>query len=77
MVSEKQRSRQTVKSIFFLALRLMCKEPPLCAFRCGFCQDKDGRYRVVTADGIWLGYPKRLESGSLVQPTVVVLRPMP
>lgn len=69
MVSAKKRSRQTVTRIVFLALRLMCKEPPLWAFRCDFCQDKDGRYPVVMADGIWLGYLKRLASGSLVQPT--------
>lgn len=65
------RSRQTVSSVFFLALRLMCKEPPLWAFKCTTCQDKSGRFRVITADGIWAGYLNRLASERDVVPTEV------
>lgn len=69
MVSIKEKSRPTISSVFHLTVRLMVKDPPIWAFRCGSCQDKDGRYRVVTADGIWLGFLKRLSSGKYVNPT--------
>jgi len=67
----KMRSRQTVTSMFFLTLELMVKEPPLWAFRCSTCQNKDGRFRTVTADGIWLGYLKRLASTKYTIPSEV------
>ena len=69
MLSVKMRSRKTIASMFFLTLQLMTKEPPLWAFKCATCQDKDGRFRVVTADGIWLGYLKRLASRRYVNPS--------
>lgn len=55
MMNVKAKSRKTITPLFFLSLRLMCKDPPLWAFRCSSCEDKDGRFRVVTADGIWMG----------------------
>lgn len=57
------RSRQTITSLLFLTVNLMTKDPPLWAFKRAFCQDKDGRRRTMTADGIWLGFVKRLASG--------------
>lgn len=71
MLPVKMRSRKTVTSMFFLTLELMTKEPPLWAFRCSTCQDKNGRFRIVTADGIWLGYLKRLASGSHTTPSEI------
>lgn len=65
----KTRSRQTVASMLFLAVRVMCKEPPLCAFRCPTCKDKARRFRFLTADGSWLGYLKRLSSGEYEHPS--------
>lgn len=49
----------------------MTKEPPLWAFKCGTYQDEDGRFRMVTADGIWLGYLKRLASARYASPAEV------
>lgn len=69
MMDGSPKSRQTVTSIFFLVLRLMCKEPPLWAFPCTDCQDKDGRFRVLTADGIWMGFLTRLASGQYQHPS--------
>lgn len=63
------RSRQTITSLFYWAVYLMTRDPPVWAFRCSACQDKDGRYRVVTADGIWLGYLKLLSTGLYTNPT--------
>lgn len=65
------RCRKTITSLFFWTLELMTKEPPPWAFRCGKCQDKDGRFRIVTADGIWLGYLKRLASARYTSPAEV------
>eukprot|EP00170_Pyropia_yezoensis_P004892 contig_19949_g4906 len=65
------RCRKTITSLFFFTLELMTKESPLWAFRCDKCQDKDGRFRVVTADGIWLGYLKRLASARYTSPAEV------
>jgi len=62
------RSRQTITTLFWWTLHLMTKDPPLWAFKCGTCQDKDGRFRVLTADGIWMGYLKRLASGRYINP---------
>ena len=64
----KERSRVTITSLFWLAVRLMVKEPPKWAFSCSNCQDKDGRWRIVTADGIWLGFLKRLAKMGYVSP---------
>lgn len=63
------RSRQTITPLFYWAVYLMTRDPPVWAFRCSSCQDKNGRYRVVTADGIWLGYLKRLSTGLYTNPT--------
>jgi len=60
-----------IASIFFLTLQLMTKEPPPWAFKCPTCQKNDGRFRVVTADGIWLGYLKRLASLRYVNPSEI------
>jgi len=68
MATVPTRSRQTMTTLFWWTLHLMTKSPPLWAFKCGSCQDKDGRFRVLTADGIWLGYLKRLASGRYVNP---------
>lgn len=65
----KTKSRQTVTSHLFMDMRLMCKEPPLWAFRCSSCQEKDGRFRVMTAHGIWLGFLMRLAFGKYTDPT--------
>lgn len=54
------RGRQTINKVFNAAVRLMSDDPPLWTFKCSACQDKDGRFRVVTADGIWLGFLRRL-----------------
>lgn len=69
MMSISPKSRQTVSSMFFLGLRLMCRDPPLWAFRCSDCQDEEGRFRVVTADGIWMGFLTRLASGQYQHPS--------
>eukprot|EP00170_Pyropia_yezoensis_P005253 contig_21409_g5267 len=63
------RSRQTGACLFFHSVNLMTMEPPLWAFSCSTCQDKDGRWRIITADGIWLGYLKRLASGQFKNAT--------
>lgn len=68
MASVTVKSRQTVTSMLFLAAHLMMKDLPLWAFRCSSCQDKDGRWRVITAYGIWLGFLKRLASGEFTNP---------
>lgn len=62
------RSRKTIAAVVFWGLQLVTKDPPVWAFRCSTCQEKDGRYRFVTADGIWLGYLKRLASGLHTNP---------
>lgn len=69
MADVKGRSRQTVTCLFFLTVNLMTMDPPLWAFTCSVCQDKDGRWRIITADGIWLGYLKRLASGQFKNAT--------
>eukprot|EP00170_Pyropia_yezoensis_P002013 contig_8607_g2017 len=69
MMAIKPKSRQTVTGLFFLALKLLCKEPPLWAFRCNDCQDKDGRFRIVTGDGIWMGFLLRLASTTYEHPS--------
>ena len=71
MMPVKMRSRKTITTMFFLTLQLMTKEPPIWAFKCSACQDKDGRFRIVTADGIWLGYLKRLASRRYVVPAEI------
>lgn len=68
MHKSKKRSRMTINSLFWLAVELMVKDPPLWAFKCSRCQDKAGRWRIVTADGIWLGFLKRLLSGKFTVP---------
>lgn len=62
------RSRQTIASLFWWTLNLMTKSPPHWAFKYGTCQDNDGRFRVHTADCIWIGYLKHLASGGFVNP---------
>eukprot|EP00170_Pyropia_yezoensis_P002059 contig_8762_g2063 len=71
MLPVKLKSRKTITALFFLTLELMTKEPPLWAFKCGTCQDEDGRFRIVMADGIWLGYLKRLASARYASPAEV------
>jgi len=68
MANVPTRSRQTITTLFWWTLHLMTKSPPLWAFTCCSCQDKDGRFRVLTADGIWMGYLKRLASGRYINP---------
>jgi len=53
------RSRRTVSRLMSAGLRLMSMNVPHWCFDCSRCCVK-GRYRVVTADGIWLGYLRRL-----------------
>lgn len=69
MANVKGRSRQTITCLFFHAVNLMTMEPPQWAFTCPACQDKDGRWRIITADGIWLGYLKRLATGQFKNAT--------
>lgn len=68
MADLKVRSRKTIAAVLFWGLQLMTKDPTVWAFPCSTCQEKDRRYRVVTADGIWLGYLKRLASGLHTNP---------
>lgn len=56
------RGKQTTNKVFHAAVRLMTDDPPMWCFSCPTCQDSDGRFRVVTADGIWLGFLRRLAS---------------
>lgn len=65
MIAVKAKFRQIVTSLFFLSVELMTLDPPLWAFRCSRCQDKDGRWRTFTADGILLDYLKRLPAEKL------------
>ena len=58
----RNRTRQTINKVFNAAVRLMTEDPPIWCFSCSNCQDADGRFRVVTADGIWLGFLRRLAS---------------
>ena len=53
------RSRRTVSWLMSSGLALMGKDPPDWPLDCGDCCDGK-RFRVVTADGIWVGYLKRL-----------------
>jgi len=53
------RSRRTVSWLMSTGLALMGKDPPEWPLDCGDCCDGK-RFRVVTADGIWVGYLKRL-----------------
>jgi len=53
------RSRRTVSRLMSTGLALMNKAPPDWPFDCSACCDGE-RFRVVTADGIWVGYLKRL-----------------
>lgn len=53
------RSRRTVSRVLSVGLRLMRSDIPDWSFNCEECCDK-GRYKVVTADGIWLCYLRRL-----------------
>lgn len=74
MAETKGKTRQTVTSMFFFTMQLimstlMVKDPPIWTFRCSDRQDKDGRFRVITADGIWLGFLTRLASGQYTNPT--------
>lgn len=62
------RAKQTINKVFNAAVRLMTDNPPQWAFTCGTCQDEDGRFRVVTADGIWLGFLRRLASKPFSNP---------
>jgi len=56
------RARQTINRVFNAAVRLMTEDPPIWCFSCSTCKDADGRFRVVTAEGIWLGFLRRLAS---------------
>ena len=62
------RGKQTVNKVFNAAVRLMTDAPPVWCFSCKTCQDTDGRFRVVTADGIWLGLLRRLASKLYANP---------
>lgn len=55
------RGRLTVSKLMSAGLRLMSTNPPGWSFECNTCC-VDGRFRVITADGIWLGYLRRLIS---------------
>lgn len=55
------RSRRTVSKLMAAGLRLMSIDPPAWTFDCDTCC-ADGRFRVITADGIWLGYLRRIVS---------------
>ena len=55
------RSRRTVSRLLSAGLRLMSADPPKWSFECDQCC-VDGRFRVITADGISLGYLRRLVS---------------
>jgi len=54
------RAKKTVTEVVNAALRLMTDQPPLWSFSCSSFQDSGGRFRVVMADGIWLGFLRRL-----------------
>lgn len=69
MVAVRKTSCKTASHLFFHELSLMCKDPPVWAFRCCTCQDKEGRFRVVAVDCIWLGYLKRFAAGAYVHPS--------
>jgi len=71
MLPVKMRSKKTITALFFLTVQLMTKDPPIWAFKCGTCQDKVGQFRIVTADGIGLGYLKRLASRRYVVPAEI------
>lgn len=62
------RAKKTVNKVFNAAVRLMTDDPPVWCFSCVACQDSDGRFRAVTADGIWLGFLRRLASQLYVNP---------
>jgi len=62
------RGKQTINKVFNAAVRLMTDDPPIWCFSCSTCQDSDGRFRVVTDDGIWLGVLRRLASKLYVSP---------
>lgn len=53
------RGRRTVSRLQSVGLRLMGMDLPDWSLNCDNCCN-DGRYRVVTADGIWLGFLRRL-----------------
>jgi len=53
------RSRRTVSRLMSTGLALIGKDPPDWPLDCGDCCDGK-RFRVVTADGIWVGNLKRL-----------------
>ena len=53
------RGRRTVSRLLSVGLRLMGKDAPFWPFFCDTCCDGD-EIDVVTADGIWLGYLRRL-----------------
>lgn len=69
MVAVKKTSRKTASHQFFHELSLMGNDSPIWPFRCSTWQDKDGRYRVVEVDCVWLGYLKRLAAGAYVHPS--------
>lgn len=52
-------SRRTVSHLLSVGQRLMGMHLQRWFFHCKGYRD-DGRFRVVTADGIWLGYLRRL-----------------
>lgn len=52
------RSQRTASRLMSTGMRLTAEAPPLWPFDCGQC-GKDGRIRVVSADGIWLGHLQR------------------
>lgn len=64
----RMRGRQTINKVFNAAVRLMTDDPPIWSFSCTSCQDADGRFRVVTADGIWLGFLRRLATTLYANP---------
>jgi len=52
------RSQRTVARLMSTGMRLTAEHPPQWPFDCRECV-KDGRIRVVSADGIWLGHLQR------------------
>lgn len=64
----RMRGKKTINKVFNAAVRLLTDDPPEWCFTCPTCQDPDGRWRVVTADGIWLGFLRRLASKLYASP---------
>lgn len=52
------RGQRTVARLMSTGMRLTADDPPHWPFDCSACSE-DGRIRVVSADGIWLGHLQR------------------